>query len=136
MANRAIKDAALKLTVTLPNAANTTSNGAIDLGATVPFPVTEKIQARVSITAAVGANNKNVNLRLMESNESNANFTNIAELANPILRSVDNNGAGHSASNVVVQLQPSQKRYLKLVALGEANGGDSSNGTATLEILV
>lgn len=133
--SREIKDSSLKVVVTLPNAGNTTSNGAIDLGATTPFPITEQIQARVSISAATGANNKNINIRLMESAEAAANFTNIALLANPILRSTDADGAGHSASNVTVQLQPNLKRYLKVVCLGEANGGDSSDGTATLQLL-
>ena len=127
---RRISDADTTKSGTLPNAANTTSTNYIDLGAATPFPVTEGISVKVSIGTANGANSKNINIRLQDCADTNAsNFANIALLANPVLRSTDNAGAGHSASNVVVQLPPNVKRYLRATALGEANGGDSSNGT-------
>src|SRR5262245_61594000 len=134
MPNREIKDTQLKVTFALPNAANTVNANSIDLGATTPFPVTEKFQVKLSITAANGANNKNINIRLQDSAD-NSSFANIALLANPALRSTDDNGNGHSASNVVLQLPPNTRRYIRAVALGEANGGDSSNGTGTCQLL-
>lgn len=130
---RRIADAALKVTAALPNAANTTSTNAIDLGAIVPYPITEKVTVKLSNTAATGANSKNINMRLMESAESNANFTNVAEFAIPVLKVTDS--SGYPAASIELTLQPSAKRYLKAAALGEANGGDASDGTMSLEIM-
>lgn len=131
---RNLKDATLSVSGTLPNAANTVNTNGIDLGATTPYPVTESFTAKVSITAANGANNKNVNIRIMDSAD-NSTFANVALVANPVLRSVDNNGAGHAASSVTITLPPNIQRYVRATALGEANGGDSSNGSFTLELL-
>lgn len=131
---REIKDAALKVTAALPNAAATVNTAAIDLGPT-PYPVVEHIQARISTTAATGANNKNINVRLQHSAEANANFTNIAEFANPVLTITDANGAGYPIGVANIALQPSAKRYLRAQATGEANGGNAADGTLTVEIL-
>jgi hypothetical protein len=134
--SRQIKDTTLNVAGTLPNAANTTYSNVIDLGATTPFPITEQITVRVSIGVATGANNKNINIRIQDSATNNtSNFTNVALIAIPILRSVDANAAGHSASNVNIALPPSIKRYVRAAATGEANGGDSSDGAYYVEIL-
>lgn len=132
--SRKIKDAALKVTAALPNAANTVNSNVIDLGATTPFPVTEQITLRLSTTAGNGANAKNINIRVMHSAEANANFTNVAELANPALR-VTESGGSYAAGEANLALPPGIKRYLKFAALGEANGGDASNGTFSAELL-
>jgi len=124
----------LKVTGTLPNAGNTVNSNGIDLGTVTPFPVTERIAAKISITAANGANNKNLNIRIMDSAD-NGNWTNVAVIANPVLRSTDNNGAGHAASSVEISLPPTIRQFVRATALGEANGGDSSNGTFTLQLL-
>jgi hypothetical protein len=58
----------------------------------------------------------------------------MAIFANPILRVVDANGAGHASANVRVSLPPSTKRWIRAVALGEANGGDSSDGTFGIKL--
>ncbi len=129
-----ITDLSLKVTATLPNAANTVNSNSIDLGATTPFPITEKINVKISTTSAVGANTKNLNLRLQDSAEAAANFTNVAQTANPILR-VAESGSVYAASEVVIALPPNVKRYIRVAALGEANGGDSSNGTFAVEVL-
>ena len=131
---RNIQDALTIISATLPNAANTVNSNAIDLGATTPFPTTEQIQVRLDISTATGANNKNINIRITDSAD-NSTFTNVALLANPALRSVDANGAGHSASNVIVQLPPNTRRYIRAAAVGEANGGDSSDGTFKITLL-
>lgn len=129
-----ITDYALKVSATLPNAANTTSTNAIDLGATTPYPATEKISVKLSHTAATSANTLNLNIRLMESAEAAANFTNVAQLANPVLRTTGVS-TSYAASEVVIALPPNVKRYIKLAAAGEANGGNASDGTASLEVL-
>jgi len=130
---RALTDAELKVTGTLPNAANTANSGVLDLGATTPWPATEKLAIKVAISTATGANNKNINIRLMDSAD-NVTFANVAVMANPILRSADANGAGHSANSITIQA-PMVRRYVQATALGEANGGDSSDGTFTAELL-
>jgi hypothetical protein len=132
--SRTRTDKLTTVSATLPNAANTVNSNSIDLGATTPFPLTESIQVRIDISDATGANNKNINIRVTDSADDTT-FTNVALLPNPVLRSVDDNAAGHSASNVVVQLPPNVKRYVRLAALGEADGGDSSDGTFGIKLL-
>jgi hypothetical protein len=131
---RAIVDALTLVTTTLPNAANTCNSNGIDLGATTPYPLTESILVNVAIGVATGANNKNINIRIMDSAD-NTTFTNVAVIANPVLRSVDANAAGHSASNVTIALPPTIKRYVRATALGEADGGDSSDGSFYIKLL-
>jgi hypothetical protein len=116
----------------MPNAANTVNTSGVDLGATTPYPITEHISVKISNTAATGANTKNVNIRLMDSAD-NSSFTNVAQTANPILRTTDS--SGYPASNVIIALPPNIKRYIRATALGEANGGDASDGTFSLEVL-
>lgn len=132
---RLFKDLNLKATVTLPLAANTKCTASIDLGTTAPFPVTEKFAVRVTVDTATGANSKNVNCALQASNESNANFVNIAGVAAPILVAAGN-AANVIGANIEVQLPPNlNKRYIRATALGEANGGDASDGSLTVELL-
>jgi hypothetical protein len=131
---RAIVDALTLVTSTLPNAANTVNSNGIDLGATTPYPLTESILVNVAIGVATGANNKNINIRIMDSAD-NSTFTNVAVIANPVLRSVDANDAGHSASNVSISLPPTIRRYVRATALGEADGGDSSDGSFYIKLL-
>ena len=129
-----MRDALLQGSGALPNAANTVNANVIDLGATTPFPTTQKFQVRVVTTSGVGANSKNINIRLQESAESNANFTNIAELANPLTRITEGSSVYAATDGEKVTLPSSAKRYIRAVAVGEANGGDASNGTFTCEI--
>lgn len=131
---REIQDITLQAGAALPNAANTVNGNVIDLGATTPWPVTETVMVRIKTTTANGSNSKNINIRLQHSAESNANFTNISELANPVLRVTDNANAGFPASSIDVYLPPSAKQYLRGVALGEANGGDAGNGTFSVQL--
>jgi hypothetical protein len=131
---RQITDAGKSVSFTLPNAANTVNSNAIDLESAEPFPVTEQIGVRISITAANGANNKNINIRIQDSADG-SNWANVALLPNPALQSTDNNGAGHAAKSVVIALPANVRRYIRAQAQGEANGGDSSNGTGKVELL-
>jgi hypothetical protein len=133
---RRLHDSELTVTATLPNAANTVNSNGIDLGATTPYPTTEGIVVRIDLFGtATGANNKNINIRLQESiDDVSSNYANVAIIANPVLRSVDANAAGHSNSNVRISLPPGTKRWIRAVALGEANGGDSSDGTFGIKL--
>ena len=133
VSERRLKDSDLTVAIALPNAANTVTTNVIDLGSNTPFPVTEGFHVKLSTSTATGANNKNINIRLAHSNESNANFTNITELG--LFQVVDSNGAGFSAGSMTVQLPPKVKRYIRGTALGEANGGNAANGTLTVELM-
>lgn len=131
---REIKDATLKASAALPNAGNTVNANTLDLGAVTPFPVTEQIGIKITTTDGNGSNSKNINIRLLDSAD-NSTFTNIALAPNPALRVTDNANAGFAASNVVLALPHNTRRYIRASAVGEANGGDASNGTFTVELV-
>lgn len=132
--SRSIQDAnsAVKVSTALPNAANSVNTNVIDLGNNSPYPITESVLLKLSITAATGANSKNINVYVQDSNESNANFTNIAELASWVNA---NNATTYTAATRTVQLPPATKRYVIAKATGEANGGNASDGTLTAQLL-
>ena len=133
MATRLFKDANLKQSVALPNAANTVTTNSIDCGSAAGFPLSEAFQVRLSTTAATGANDKNITIVLQSSNEANANFTNIAELATLV---INEGSSAYAATNREISIPPGQaKRYLKASATGEANGGNAADGTLTIELL-
>lgn len=131
--NRSFKDSNLKQSVALPNAANTANTNSIDLGAADGYPSTGKFAVRLSTTVGTGANNKNITVVLQGSNESNANFANISELASVV---INEGGSAYAATNRDVTLPPGfAKRYIRGSATGEADGGDASDGTLTVELL-
>lgn len=131
---RTSRDALLRAIIALPNAANTVNSAALDLGANPVFAL-ENVQVKLSSEAATGANNKNISVALQHSNESNANFANIAEFVAPLLKVTDNNNGGYPAGEALVYLPPGVKRYIRATATGEANGGNASNGDLTVELL-
>lgn len=119
--------------VALPNAANTVNTGVIDLGNNAPFPITEKVTVRVSTGLGTGANSKNINITLADSNESNANFTNIASVG--VIVNAGNAANTAPAGSTNFALPPSTKRYIRATATGEANGGNSSDANLTVQLL-
>lgn len=131
---RSIQDAELSKTTSYGNVNFTANGNSIDLRAVTPYPVTEKVVARITTTAGTNAaNNKNINITVQHSDvDLNANFTNIAELAPLTILEV---GAAYAATERDVMLPPSTKRYIRLRIAGEANGGNANDGTATLKLL-
>jgi len=130
---RAIQDAQLTVNTALGNNNSTTSTNAVDLGAVTPFPVTEHIMVQIVTTAGNGANNKNVNITIQDSNVNTAaNFTNIAELAALVIPEVS---ASYAATTRNVALPPSTRQYVRLLCVTENAGGNATNGTATLKVL-
>lgn len=121
----------------LPNAANTVNTSAIDLGSYKPFPTTGKFVATIANTTATGANSKNINYAFQHTNANadgtadNGNWSNIPELAAIV---VAGNAANAAISSENVFLPPSTKRYIRAVATGEANGGNSSDGTFSVAL--
>jgi hypothetical protein len=132
VSERRLKDKSLARTVALPNAATTGNTNSVDLGKTLPFPITEAFHVKLDTTTANGANNKNITIRLQDSAD-NTTFANIAELG--ALTVVDANGAGYPVGTLTVQLPPDTRRYLRAQATGEANGGNAANGTLTVSFL-
>ena len=129
---RRIIDAGLTKTVALPAGATTANTNGIDLGKTLPFPITESFHVKVSTSTAAGANNKNITVKVQDSAD-NTTFANIAELG--ALTVTDANGAGYPAGSLTVSLPPDTRRYIRAQATGEANGGASNNGTLTVNLL-
>lgn len=133
---RAIQDfdSSVKVSIALPNAANTVCTSPIDLGNNAPFPITESFHVKLSIGQATGANSKNINLVLQHSNESNANFANIAGLGAPI-KVIAGNATAYPASDITVTLPPETRRYIRGRATGEADGGNAADANLTVQLL-
>jgi hypothetical protein len=131
---KSFKDSSLKQSVALPNAANTTNTSSIDLGSAQGYPVTEKFGVRLSTVAGTGANNKNVTIVFQGSNEAAANFTNITGPSTVVIPEV---ATAYAATNRDIMLPPGfAKRYIRVSATGEANGGNAGDtGTMTIELL-
>lgn len=140
---RNVKDVNFVVTAALPNAANTVNTSGVDFWAgannvpvgSTPYATTQYVQAFVGITTlGNGANNKNINVVLQDSND-NSNWTNLFAPGNVIYQPVDANGAGYAVSNVKLLLPPGTRRYVRASATGEANGGNAANGTLTFQLL-
>lgn len=120
--------------IALPNAANTVNSNSLDLLQATPYPVTDRVDFQILLTAGTGANNKNINVRVQESAD-NGNWTNAVGLANPMAQVIDNGNTTTSTANVIFKLQPVALRYLRIQMTGEANGGTGANGAAVLQAL-
>ena len=133
-------DATKQANVALPNAANTVCTAAIDLEAGDPFPTTGEFTVQIVTTAGTGnANSNNINVALQTANAytngvvNTGNFANIVGLTFPSIASVNGN---YPATTFNVLLPPGGvSRFIRATALGEAGGGNSSNGTITLQLL-
>ncbi|HWN95013.1 MAG TPA: hypothetical protein VNT99_08270 [Methylomirabilota bacterium] len=130
---RAIQDASLQVTTTLGSNANTTRGNSIDLGAVTPYPITEVLSVTISTTAATGANNKNVNIRLQHSPDAaNVNFVNIPELD---ILTIPEVNAAYAATTRTHSLPASTKQFIRVICVTESSGGNASDGTAVLKVL-
>lgn len=132
--NRKLVDASLKVSAALPNAANTVNTNSIDLGSSRPFPIGDHFSVQIKTSAATGANAKNLSIVLQHSDEDSANFTNIPTLGAPAVVITEANTA-YAATVKNFALPPDAKRYIRASVTGEANGGDSSNGTLTMQLV-
>lgn len=133
---RSIPDSLLSVTSNFNVAGATTSTNAIDLGADTPFPTTEKIMVQISTVVATGANNKNINIALQDSNVNTAaNFTNVTVGSLPVVCIIPEVSATYAASTFNIALPPNIRRFIRLKANTEASGGNASDGTYTLKIL-
>ncbi len=130
---RAIQDAQFYVSTALGDNASTTRGNAIDLGAVVPYPATERLTVQIVTTAGNGANNKNVNIRLEHSaDNANANFVNIPELS---ILTIPEVSASYAATTRNVALPPATKQFIRTIAVTEVAGGNASNGTVVLKVL-
>lgn len=117
----------------LPNAANTVNTTALDLQTpnTGPFPTTGRFVVQISTTQSTGANSLNINCTVADSAD-NASFANIVGIGT--LR-IAGNAANYPATTFNVSLPPATRRYIRVTATGEANGGNASDGTITGKLL-
>ncbi len=133
MTSRQMQDAALSQSVALPYAANTANTNYIDLGAVLPFPITESVGLHLAATIATQTNSKNINVRIQDCADTNAsNFTNITLMPAMVITGNTTNVVPTTFDTV---LPPSVKRYIKASATGEANGGNSADGTLTVQLM-
>jgi len=129
---RAIQDAVLLTSNTaLPNAANTVNTNGIDLGVTQLYPATEKVMLKVITGQSTGANSKNITLSVQDSAD-NSTFANIATLGATVIAG---NAANYPSSVTNVALPPGTRRYVRVSATGEANGGNAADNNLTAQIV-
>src|SRR5438045_3678041 len=127
---RRLQDGVLTANIALPNAANTVNTNGLDLQVTTPFPTTGRFNVRVDTGVATGANSKNINV-IVQDSADNSTFANIAGLTSVAHAG---NAANHIAANTNFALPPATRRYIRASATGEANGGDSSDGSLTISL--
>lgn len=134
-ATRGIQDADTQCkaaALALPNAANVVNTNGLDLGAVVPFPLTESIQVKLVTTEATGANNLNLSFYLQDSAD-NTTFANIGNVG--IVGKINEGSNVYAATTFVTVLPPVTRRYIRCAVAGEANGGNASDGTVTMSLL-
>lgn len=131
---RGLKDVNYIKNVAMPNAANTVNTNAMDLLQAVPYSTTQYVVLQVTTTQATGANSKNINFVVQDSAD-NSSFANIATLRTPTV--IAGNATAYPATTVNFALPPftGTRRYIRVSATGEANGGDASDGTLTAQLL-
>lgn len=131
---RDIQDALLQVSTALGVNNATTSTAGIDLGASTPYPTTEKFVAQIVTTAGTNAaNNKNVNIRIQHSSVNlAANFVNVPELSPLTIPEVS---AAYAATTRNVTLPPSTLQFVRLICVTDNTGGNPNDGVATLKIL-
>jgi hypothetical protein len=128
-----MKDNLLIESVALPNAANTANTTGLLLPQQAVRPFTNDIRVQLTTTAGTGANNKNITITLQASNEAAANYAAISELATLV---INEETSAYPATTREVTLPPNlNKLYIRASAVGEANGGDASDGDLTISII-
>ncbi len=128
---RRLLDANFIKNVAMPFAANTVNTNAMDLVQAVVYPVTQYVVLQVNTTQCTGANTKNINYNVQDSAD-NITFANIATLRAQVILG---NAANYPATSTNFALPPSTKQYVRVSALGEANGGDASDGVLNAQLL-
>ena len=127
-----MKDATLRQTAAMPNAANTVNTNTIALPQSAQRPFTTNIRVRLYNSVATGANSKNVNYSVYATNEANGANATLVGAAYVAA----GNATNHVASERELYLPPElDKSYVFGSATGEANGGDASDGTFGIEIV-
>jgi len=137
---RVQQDALLSANIALPNAANTVNTAALQVGGNSagPFPTNGRFTVKVATTQCTGANSKNINVSLQHTSRNsdgtadNGNWANIPELA---VRTIAGNAANFPAATYNIPVPDACKEFIRASATGEANGGNSSDGTITVTLL-
>lgn len=129
-----MKDATLKKTAAMPNAANTTATAVIELPQPAQRPFTTNVRVRLYNEVATGANSKNVTYNVYGTNGTNESNGGNATLIDSFV--VAGNAANHPASERELYLPPElNTTKVYATATGEANGGDASDGDFGIEII-
>lgn len=130
-----MKDATLRQSAAMPNAANTTATALITLPQQSVRPFNAQFRVRLFNEQATGANSKNITYNLYATNGTNESNGGNATLVDSFV--VQGNAANHPASDRQLYLPPElDKAAIYATATGEANGGDAGDGDLTLEIII
>lgn len=131
--SREIRDASLKTVKALPAAAGSNVHDSIDLGAVALFPSNEIVEVLVTVPALPAlADGKKATFTLEDSANDSA-FAAIPELSALVLTGSGISGA--AATTRRVSLPGTCRRYLHLAQAVEADGGNNTGVSATLELL-
>ena len=130
---RAFKDANVIVTKALPAAAAANETDSINLQVNAAGVNQDRIDWRISIPATPSlANTKTITLTLKDSADDSS-FDAVPGIAPIVLTGAG--GVGAAALSRIVKLPPSTRRYLRLDAAVEADGGNNTAVSYTLSAL-
>lgn len=133
MSIRNRRDASFLTSLTLPAAGANANSDSIDLEAVAPGVTAESIEVEIAHPALASlANDKDLTIHL-EDSADDSTFADISELASVV--STGAGGAGAAAKTVTLKLPSDVRRYIRINAAVEADGGDNTGSAATLDLL-
>lgn len=124
--NRFLKDALLLVTQSLPAAGADNASPSIDLGAALPWPTTENIQAELTVPALPNLANEKTAVFIFEDSDDGESFDPIAELA-PLELEGATATPGSLGDVRSVYFPPSVRRHVRVACEVEADGGNSTS---------
>lgn len=131
---RAIRDELLKVTTALPAAAANADSDSIDLEQASAFPVNEGVDVEIVLPATPDlTDGDTITITLQDSADDNT-FASIEELATLVVTGAG--GTGGPAATRVVRLPSSTKRYINANAAVLTGGGDNTDVSYTLSLLL
>jgi hypothetical protein len=129
-----MKDSRQTVSIALPNAGATVVTPVLDLGFPAIGPVCRDFRLRLSNTTATGVATKTITAKIQSCDADGGNAVDVPGLGSVAIVAA---GSAYPAKELEVFLPPAtNKRYFKATATGESGGGNASDGTLKLEVVI